>query len=122
VKRRKYLALYLIAALLFLRFAGVHVHVHNHAPVDSHDSTHLVQLGSGDDHGEQHSQDVDVDVLDASFVKKPDFDGEQPLLLAALLLVLLTVTGSSRPLLVARGTPYFPGLRYRIPPATAPPA
>jgi len=119
---QKLVVLYLIAALLCLRFAGVHVHMHNHAVTTSHDAAHLIQLGSSDDHSERHSQDVDVDVLDASFVKKPDFDTDRPLLLVALLLVLLTLAASHRPLRIMAGPPYLPGLRYRLPPATAPPA
>jgi len=81
--------LYLIAALLFLRIAGVHMHIHNHVTTPDQGVPLTAQFASGDDHDNTHAQDRDVNVLDASFFKKAGLDSDLQLLIAVLVLLLL---------------------------------
>lgn len=122
MSRHRLIALCLIAAMVLLRFAGAHMHVHNHADDGGGAPPPPLQFSESDDHGDTHEFDIDVDLLNASVLKKPGPDYDQPLLLALLLIMLLSSL---------RGTSVLPRLRpasaraapcRTLPPSRAPPA
>jgi len=121
VSRRLFLVYYVILALVFLRCAGLHVHVHNHlTPLDNM-KLEVVQLAKIDNHGDTHSQDIDIDVLDATLTKYFDNFLDDIVLLALLALAVLSLGGAGQiiplpPALAARSI--FRSLR---PPSRAPP-
>ena len=122
MNRYRILAFYLVATLVILRGAGLHLHVHKH---ETHDagSTELVHLVKGGNHDAPHDQDVDVDVLNASLAKIPKLDPGYLLLIVLSVLLLSVTTRAIRLADTPRGTAcrdlsLFP---FR-PPSTAPPA
>ena len=122
MNRRNLTVLYLIAALLFLRFVGAHAHIHNHVAVAGQGMPVVMQFAGGDEHGNSHVQDVDVDILDASFSKKPGFYFEQSPLIALVLLFLLSwLSIAYVRRFVGHGTP-LPVFNHLLPPSRAPPA
>lgn len=105
-----------------VRLAGVHVHIHNHGLAPDQGTSALMQFGGNDNHGDSHSRDVDVDVLDASFLKKPGSDFEQPPVLAVLLLIVLSLVMVGYVLRQADSRIAWSPSRHSLQPARAPPA
>ncbi len=119
--RRQFFVYYIISALVILRCAGLHIHVHNHASPVEDLKLEVVNLAKVDNHGDTHTQDIDIDVLDATLTKYTDSSLDDFVPLAILALVVLCHGKASRiipfpPVVAARSV-----FHHQRPPSRAPP-
>lgn len=121
MNRRMLAVVYLICSLVFLRIAGLHVHLPDHADAHDHAGADAVHVANVVQHGAPHSGDIDVGNLDASLVKNPVPGLDQPVVSAAAPRINwkpATFLYYSSP---DRDTSSWSKFRYHQPPSHAPP-
>ena len=120
--RRLAMTLYVISALLFLRCAGLHVHIHNHADVPYGNGPEIVHFANGDNHGDSHAQDMDVDIFSTLLFKIQGLDLDDSVFFAAFFLIALLLLDRARYLSSrARESTLRPARHHALPLSRAPP-